>query len=250
MAWYLNPALTRFRKAVNEAYPTRDKASDGTIGDEAHQATSSDHNPDGDGSVDAWDMDVNLRSGGDDAAVIEHLKKVFQTHESSRYWIHNDQIASRSTGWKRESYAYAGPNRNRHTQHVHWNSRSSHENSTAPWEVDMPLSADDVAKVAAAAAKAVWDHKHPHPTRTGEQQSKGTVIQFMDAVHDAQTGRVLTAMQALGVELGEDVDEQAIVTGILAGLTPEIAAALPPDLAQKVVDVLLDRIAAAAQAQA
>ena len=113
-------------------------------------------------------------------------------------------------------------------------------------EDDMPLTDADAAKVAAA----VWAHQHPHPTRTGEKQSKGTVIQYMDAVHDAQTGRVLTALQTLGVELGEDVDEQAIVTGILAGLTPEIAAALPPDLAQKVVDVLLARIAAAAQAQA
>lgn len=113
-------------------------------------------------------------------------------------------------------------------------------------EDDMPLSDADAAKV----ANAVWAHQHNHPTRTGEKQTKGTVIQFMDAVHDAQTGRVLAALQALGVELGEDVDEQAIVTGILAGLTPELAAALPPDLAQKVVDVLLDRIAAAAQAQA
>src|SRR5689334_3811705 len=61
--WYLNRALTAFRAAVNSAYPHRDKSSDGTIGDAAHQATSSDHNPDRDGSVDAWDMDNNLGTG-------------------------------------------------------------------------------------------------------------------------------------------------------------------------------------------
>lgn len=126
--WYLNRALTNFRNAVNAAYPNRDKASDGTIGDEAHQNTSSDHNPDADGSVDAWDMDVDLRSGND-AAAIEALKRVFQAHPSSRYWIHNRVICSRSTGWRREPYTGSNP----HDKHVHWNTREAYENSSAPW---------------------------------------------------------------------------------------------------------------------
>lgn len=146
MAWYLNRALSNFRSAVNAAYPNRDKESDGTIGDEAHQSGSSDHNPDSDGSVDAWDMDVNLRSGND-AATIEHLKQVFQAHPSSRYWIHNDQIARRDYGWRRESYAYAGPNRNRHTRHVHWNTRESYEDSTAPWNVEDDMTPDQAAQL-------------------------------------------------------------------------------------------------------
>jgi hypothetical protein len=125
--WHLNPALTRFRDAVNAAYPNRDKASDGTIGDAAHQATASDHNPDPDGSVDAWDMDV-------DGVPVEHLKAVFQRHESSKYWIHAGQIASRD--WGRRTYDGG----NLHNHHVHWNTRSSHENSTAPWEVDVNLN--------------------------------------------------------------------------------------------------------------
>lgn len=130
MAWYLNRALTTFRNEVNAEYPERDKASDGTIGDEAHQASTSDHNPDGDGSVDAWDMDVDLRSGND-AAEIERLKQVFQRHPAARYWIHNRQIAHRSTGWKRERYTGANP----HDKHVHWNSEPSQETSTRPWGV-------------------------------------------------------------------------------------------------------------------
>lgn len=113
-------------------------------------------------------------------------------------------------------------------------------------EEDMPLTDADVAKV----ANAVWAHTHVHPTIPGAKQAKGTVMQYMDAVHDAQTGRLLTALQSLGVELGEtlDVNEDAIVAGVLAGLPPEkIAAAIPPDIAQQVVDQLLDRIAAARQ---
>jgi hypothetical protein len=144
--WYLNPALTRFRNAVNAAYPNRDKTSDGTIGDENHQAGISDHNPDLDGSVDAWDMDV-------DGVPVEDLKVVFQAHESSQYWIHNRQIATRGNGWKRVPYSGANP----HDKHVHWNTRTSHENSTAPWEVG--VTPEDIAKIAQASARAVHNQK-------------------------------------------------------------------------------------------
>jgi len=130
MAWFLNKALTTFRNEVNAEYPERDKASDGTIGDAAHQASTSDHNPDPDGSVDAWDMDVDLRSGNDPAE-IERLKGIFQKHPAARYWIHNRQIAHRSTGWKRERYTGSNP----HDKHVHWNSEPSQETSTRPWGV-------------------------------------------------------------------------------------------------------------------
>jgi hypothetical protein len=139
--WRLNPALTSFREAVNAAYPGRDKTSDGTVGDLAHQATDSDHNPDPDGSVDAWDMDVQL-DGPDKpppAEDLEHLKQVFEVHESSKYWIHNRVIASRDTNWKRFPYTGLNP----HDKHIHFNTRPSHENSSAPWvirEGDMPVA--------------------------------------------------------------------------------------------------------------
>lgn len=130
--WYLNPALTTFRNEVNARYTNRDKTSDGTIGDEQHQAGISDHNPDADGSVDAWDMDVEVNGVGKPYLVdIEYLKDVFEKHPASGYWIHNGWIATRDMGWRRVAYAGANP----HDKHVHWNTRSAYENSTAPWNV-------------------------------------------------------------------------------------------------------------------
>lgn len=125
MAWYLNKALTNFRNEVNEKWPNRDKKSDGTIGDLAHQATSSDHNPDRDGSVDAWDMDVD---GVDVWACINAAIK----HESIQYIIYNRKITSRNkSGGLGKWHPYYGSNP--HDKHVHFNTRSSHENSTKPW---------------------------------------------------------------------------------------------------------------------
>ena len=123
--WYLNPALTRFRNEVNARWPNRDKTSDGTIGDAAHQATNSDHNPDPDGSVDAWDMDVD---GVPVATVIAAALK----HESIWYVIYNRRITSRNqSGGLGVWHPYTGASP--HTEHVHFNTRESYENSTKPW---------------------------------------------------------------------------------------------------------------------
>jgi hypothetical protein len=124
MAWYLAPALAVGRSEVNRRWPTRDKTSDGTIGDAAHQATRSDHNPNAREAVDAWDMD---KDGVDVWAVIG----AFQRHPSSHYWIYNRQIADKDDGWRRRAYTGVNP----HTQHVHFSIRqtAAAEQDQRPW---------------------------------------------------------------------------------------------------------------------
>lgn len=140
-AWFLNAALTAFRNEINKRFPKRDKQSEGTIGDTAHQATPSQHNPDGDGSVDAWDMDIDLDGKNDDkgpAREIEALKVLFQKDPRSQLWIHNGQIANRDVqNWKRRPYT----GKNAHRRHVHWQSRASQERLAHSWEVDKVLDA-------------------------------------------------------------------------------------------------------------
>ena len=55
MTWTLAKSLVTLRNEFDRAHPNRPKASDGTIGDAAHSARTSDHNPDANGVVRAWD---------------------------------------------------------------------------------------------------------------------------------------------------------------------------------------------------
>jgi hypothetical protein len=57
MTWKLAAAAVTLRDQVNKRYPRRDRASDGTIGDQAHRRRISDHNPDKSGYVMALDLD-------------------------------------------------------------------------------------------------------------------------------------------------------------------------------------------------
>lgn len=242
VAWFLNRALSNFRTAVNAKYPRRDKGTDGTIGDAAHAGTSSDHNPDPDGSVDAWDMDVDLNGIGQPyAADVERLKAVFQAHESSQYWIHNDQICSRNDGWKRRSYAYAGPGRNKHDKHVHWNTRSSHENSAAPWVLpggdDMAFPDDPTAMALAFRMDALMagaDNVRGGPY-VGEQMWTVRAIKELQAAAAADATRdavTLAAIQALAAG-GTSVDTAAVIARINAVAADESAtvAALHAEVA-------------------
>lgn len=130
-SWYLNRFLTTWRDAVNRRFNKRARTSDGSIGNAKHAASSSQHNPDRDGSVDAWDMDVNLLglshhpTGSKTELVhIEDLKREFQNLPQAQLWIHKGQIANRDIGnWRRRKYTGSNP----HDKHVHWQSRSSRE---------------------------------------------------------------------------------------------------------------------------
>lgn len=109
-AWRLAKSLETLRNQVNAAYPTRSKASDGTIGDAAHASGASDHNPNANGVVAALDLTHDPARGFDAHALAEHLRK--NRHPNLRYVISNARIAGAWTNW--EWRPSSG-----HTQHVH-----------------------------------------------------------------------------------------------------------------------------------
>lgn len=65
MTWRLVDAGETLFDQINDRWPRRDKASDGSVGDTAHQARPSDHNP-RHGVVHAIDIDKDLRGSEND----------------------------------------------------------------------------------------------------------------------------------------------------------------------------------------
>lgn len=109
MSWHLAPALDQLRAEVNALWPSRSKASDGTIGDAAHSSRTSDHNPNARRSVNAIDITA---SGIDTGKLINAAK----AHPSVRYIIHRGQIMNRDIG-NFAARRYTGSNP--HNTHVH-----------------------------------------------------------------------------------------------------------------------------------
>lgn len=146
--WILVPCLVQLRDEFNLIAPDRDKKSDGSIGDPAHEERESDHNRDESGNVPirdpdrinevhAIDIDVDLRVPG------LSMEKVVQflltrcrsgAEKRLRYIIYNRRIWSASNGWRQQSYTGSNP----HDKHGHFSSsyETKHEASTASWHLE------------------------------------------------------------------------------------------------------------------
>jgi hypothetical protein len=132
---YLAPSLVNLRAEINKVFAHRDKTSDGWIGDPAHAARISDHNPDPDSTppdcVDAIDVDVDDGDPTKDLRVMLIRRAI--AHPSTHYVISNGVIYSRERNF--EPHAYNGTNG--HYQHVHISilKTNAARNSTRPWGI-------------------------------------------------------------------------------------------------------------------
>ena len=129
-SWSLAPALDAFRGELDEKYPSRDKKSDGSIGDAAHSSRVSDHNPDPNGMVHAIDVDVD---GIPSAEIVAFLVAQHKSGADNRlaYIIHRRVIYSRTYRWVGRPYTGA----NAHDKHFHMSLRyvAAVEGNRSPW---------------------------------------------------------------------------------------------------------------------
>jgi hypothetical protein len=160
-SWKLTDGLQNLRNQVNAAFPDRDKASDGTIGDTAHQAETSGHNrddtpgsrPEWDGDPDstpevrAWDMDSDLRAAPATAQqVVDHIRRLPGVSSVLRYIIYNRKIYRASNGWVAETY----DGKSAHTEHIHFSgqyTQAADNNTTFDYRLEeIPVALTDADK--------------------------------------------------------------------------------------------------------
>lgn len=116
MTWYIAKSLEVLRAQLNERAPNRSKVSDGGIGDAAHSARTSDHNPTSAGQVCARDFTNDPAGGMAGQWLADTL--VASRDPRIKYIIWNRRILDTRPGMKPWTWQpYSGTND--HTHHVH-----------------------------------------------------------------------------------------------------------------------------------
>jgi hypothetical protein len=157
--WILTKGLQNLRAQVDAAFPDRSHASDGTIGDTAHQAETSGHNPDdtpgsrpewngdpdGIPEVRAWDCTSDFGPGVDAQAVVDHIRALPGVASVIRYMIYNRREYHERNGFAPTAYTGASA----HTEHIHFSgafSQAADNNTSFDYrleEIPVALTADD-----------------------------------------------------------------------------------------------------------
>lgn len=148
MAWRVAKSLDQLLAEINASAPNRSKASDGSIGDEDHQTTNSDHNAHCQGwVVTARDFTHDPANGFDSYAYADWQRQrcrgdilINGTREIRvKYIISNRRIASPTDNWAWRTYN----GENAHDKHCHVSvdctAEGGYMDSTEPWgwKVDM-----------------------------------------------------------------------------------------------------------------
>jgi hypothetical protein len=111
----------QLREQFDDAFPDRDRRSDGWIGDLRHSARPSDHNPDPKAGmvVRAIDIDADVyKSGKPDLMpdIADQIRLAAKAGEKRiSYVIFQGRIASSRMGWRWRKYSGSNP----HNAHCH-----------------------------------------------------------------------------------------------------------------------------------
>lgn len=273
-SWTLTRGLQNLRAQVNARFPNRDKASDGVIGDPAHQASVSSHNaddtagstpewngdPDTTPEVRAWDMDSDLREPGATAQdVVDHLRHLPGLAGVIRYMIYNRTMYHSRDGFSPTPYTGASA----HTEHIHFTgafTQAADDNETFDYrldEVNMPTPeeyaqavaiklAGDLVNPASGLFKAVTDRADAgfvqalgrgNTAALGQAPDgdAGKPYRFVrDSLRNIVGGPVDQGAIVAAIQANR-VDPATVIAGVLAGLGP---SADPQQIAAAVVEAL------------
>ena len=134
----LSKAAVQLREQIDDSFPSRDRTSDGWIGDTRHAARPSDHNPDANGWVRAIDVDRDLFKGSKPdimCDLVDQLRRACKAKSETRisYIIYDGYICSSILNWKWRKYTGA----NKHTKHCHVSFKKEADNDGAFFQIPM-----------------------------------------------------------------------------------------------------------------
>ncbi len=151
MNWYAPPSIKAALLEANVLWPQRSRASDGTIGDAAHRARKSDHNPDGRGCVHAFDITHDPQNGCDAGKLVklvvgrrDHRLRYAIWNRTITYGPHAESVKrGERRAWTSEPYRGSNP----HTTHAHFSIGHTErcENDVSPWWSRRPEPDDKVS---------------------------------------------------------------------------------------------------------
>lgn len=205
--WYLAHSLVALRNEIDRKWPNRDKGSDGAVGDTAHSARKSDHNPDWDagGIVRAIDVD---KDGIDVPALLAAVVR----DPRVAYVIWNRRIASATDDgnpWDWEPYSGSNP----HDKHVHISIKHTAGAATntsrwfdAPQPEEDGMSAEDANRVIAQ-VNNVSGHLQENAAQH-HKTLRAEVAEMIRLAMSGQTEQLTTYMRQL--DAGNDAEIAAI----------------------------------------
>lgn len=236
----LTKALTRLRSDVDAAFTERSHESDGWIGDAAHQASTSGHNPDDTpgsraeytdadtkAEVRALDLDSDLnKPGWTMQDLVDQILANPNNRKRLAYVIYDRIIWSANTDWEPRTYTGSSP----HVEHSHFSGDPDYDEDDSSWEIgDGGMEQTDLLK---------------YPTTNNPNRKVGQVLTDLSELRDAllaeegtSTSHAPTPTSHLGAALvrvekleGWAADATVRLDAITAALARIEAAiaALPP----------------------
>ncbi len=172
MSWRVGISLLRLREQINEAFPDRLKVSDGTIGDIAHSARTSDHNPNEAGVVCAMDI-TNDPEQFPGQAYADAL--VASRDERIKYIIFNHRMCRSYPSGSLKAWQwgpYSGMNAHEHHVHLSVRPESRYYDSNADWRLS--IFETPVAESVSSVTTETVSKTTQVPSEAGEGESTVT----------------------------------------------------------------------------
>lgn len=200
MAWRVARSLDVLLRQLNERYPNRSKASDGSIGDQAHKVSKSEHNPDHLGIVRARDFTHDPAAGCDIDRLSDELAA--SRDPRIRYIIANGLIlfgeGQQQRPWQWFAYHGSSP----HTKHLHLSVvADARADDARPWDLPCFRTEEDDMP----SAQEIWDHLIPDPYPNAQPKRARDLLGWA-ATHAAYARAEAAGARAAIAELAKQVD--------------------------------------------